>query len=199
MNALRAAVCGVALTALSGCAGVSVYDDDARVAAVSYSDPSPPSLTLYTMVNNRSGAGAHTSLLIDASETVLFDPAGSFKHSLTAERNDVLFGITPRVERDYRQSHARASHHVVIQEIPVTAEQAEIAYRAALKAGPVPGAYCASATSAVLRQVPGFENIVQTMYPVTLSESFGARPGVKTEKLYENDDETIDEAVAKLQ
>ena len=34
------------------------------------------SISLFTMVNNQNGRGGHSSLLIHASERVIFDPAG---------------------------------------------------------------------------------------------------------------------------
>ncbi|MDK3017231.1 hypothetical protein [Pseudodonghicola flavimaris] len=195
---LRIFCVSAALLALAGCvAHPRPYADDATVAAVSYSDPGPKTLTLYTMVNNRTGAGGHSSLMINASERVIFDPAGSFYSTVVPERNDVLFGVTPAVERAYRSSHARSTHHVVVQTIEVTPEQAEIAYQLALKDGPVPQAYCAKATSGLLQQVPGFENIRSTFYPAKLEEQVAQLPGVKTERLYENDSADLQEGLAK--
>jgi len=176
------------LLAVAGCSSKGGPNaDDASIAAVSYRHPGPPSLTLYTMINNRSGEGGHTSLMINASERVIFDPAGSFKADIVPERNDVLFGITPAVEQAYRGSHARSTFHVLIQKIDVTPEQAETAYRLALSNGPVPGVYCTNATTKLLRQVPGFENIQTTMYPVKLADQFGAIPGVSSQRYYEED------------
>lgn len=190
------------LLAVAGCAGESPFADDAAIAAVSYRDPGTSSLTLYTMVNNRTGAGGHSALLINASEQVIFDPAGSFYADIVPERNDVLFGITPRIEQAYRGAHARSTHHVVSQTVQVTAAQAEIAYQLALRAGPVPGAYCTRSTSSLLHQIPGFEQIAVTYYPVKLQEQFARLPGVQTEKLVEDDEPelttALKEANAKL-
>lgn len=183
--------------AVAGCTQSQPNADDATIAAVSYREPGPATLTLYTMVNNRTGAGAHTSLMINASERVVFDPAGSFYARIVPERNDVLFGFTPRVERAYRTGHARSTHHVVVQTVTVTPEQAQTAYQSALKAGPVAGAFCANATSNILRSVPGFEGIKTTFYPVKLQEQFGQFPGVVTEKYYEDDSADLEVALAK--
>ncbi|WP_406648381.1 hypothetical protein QEZ52_04990 [Aliisedimentitalea scapharcae] len=171
--------------------------DDATIAAVSYRDPGPATLTLYTMVNNRSGQGAHASLMINASERVIFDPAGSFKADIIPERNDVLFGITPAAEKAYRGSHARETHHVVVQTLEVTPEQAQIAYNLALRAGPVAGAYCANSTATILKQVPGLESINVTFYPVKLADQFGTLPGAVTKKYYENDSADLQEGLAQ--
>lgn len=186
-----------ALLAIAGCATKQPYADGETIAAVSYRDPGPSTLTLYTMVNNRTGKGGHSSLMINASERVIFDPAGSFKSTVVPERNDVLFGITPGVELAYRGSHARSTFHVVVQTAEVTPEQAEIAYRLALKSGPVPGVYCANATSSLLKQVPGFENIDVTFYPTKLERQFGSLPGVRTERYYENDSPDLDTGIAQ--
>jgi hypothetical protein len=50
------------------------------------------------MVNNRSGNGAHTSLMINASQRVIFDIAGTLWHVYLPEKEDVIFGINPTVE-----------------------------------------------------------------------------------------------------
>lgn len=182
---------------LVACAAQQTFSDDASIAAVSYRQPGPPSLTLYTIVNNRSGSGGHTALLINASERVMFDPAGSFYLDIVPERNDLLYGITPRVEQAYRSAHARSSYHVMTQTIDVTPEQAQIAYELAKQAGPVAQVFCASATSAILRQIPGFERIDSTLYPNALAKSFGKLPGVRTEKYYEQDSPDLQKALAE--
>src|SRR6056297_2014269 len=102
----------VALSILSGCAATSPYASDERIAAVSYRDTSGPrTLTLLTMVNNRTGAGGHTSLMINGSQRVMFDPAGSFYHDAAPERNDVLYGFTPQMFQAYISAHARSTFH----------------------------------------------------------------------------------------
>jgi hypothetical protein len=187
----------LSLLGLAACAGQQPYADDATITSVSYRDSGPSTITLYTMVNNRTGAGGHSALMISASERIIFDPAGSFYADVVPERNDVLFGITPGIEQAYRSSHARSTFHVQYQTIEVSAAQAEVAYRLALQNGSVPGAFCANATSTLLSRVPGFEEINVTFYPTKLAEQFGAIPGVKTEKYYENDSEDLDLALAE--
>lgn len=188
----------LAVTLLGGCADQpQPKADAATLAAVSYRAPGPSTLTLYTMVNNRSGQGGHTSLMINASERVIFDPAGSFYADVVPEVDDVLFGITPGVEKAYRGGHARSTFHVVIQTVEVTPEQAEIAYQRARATGRVSGAFCAKSTASLLAGVPGFEQLNQTFYPVKLSDSFGALPGVVTEKYYETDSEDLQDGLAR--
>jgi hypothetical protein len=195
--ALRAALFA-SCVALAGCAAQQQPNADAAtLAAARYVHNGPPALTLFTMVNNRTGSGGHTSLMINASERVIFDPAGSFYADVVPERNDVLFGITPPVVLAYRGAHARSTHHVVMQRLEVTPAQAQRAYELAVGNGRVPGAYCANSTSSILKQIPGLEGIQTTFYPVKLSEQFGALPGVVTTKYYEDDDADLQKALAE--
>ncbi|MCC1494194.1 hypothetical protein [Cognatishimia sp. F0-27] len=188
---LRAWALGLlAALTLSGCAAVTTHGGDAsieEVRAAVYRHDGPPKLTLYTMINNRSGAGAHTSLMINASQRVIFDPAGSVRYDTVPEIGDVLYGVTPRVADSYARAHARETYHVVIQEVEVSREVAERALQLAIRNGTVPSAQCAASTSALLRQLPGFQTISSTWFPKNLMEQFGALPGVKTRRLFEND------------
>lgn len=179
---------------VAGCGGESVWAPDERVAAVRYRAPGPAKLTLYTMISNRSGSGAHTSLMINASERVIFDPAGTVRHSSLVERNDVLFGITPSVEDFYVRAHARETFHVLIQELEVSPEVAEMALQMAKANGPAMDSTCARTTSSILSRLPGFSNIKTTWYPLSLAEEFERIPGVTSQKLYEYDDD--DKSVA---
>ncbi len=134
--------------------------------------------------------------MINARERIIFDPAGSFQADIVPSRDDILYGITPAVERAYRSSHARETHYARIQTIQVTPQQAEIAYQLAKQTGPVPGAYCANSTARILQQVPGFEKIDVTFFPVKLSDQFGQLPGVVTEEYRENDDADLKRGLA---
>lgn len=182
---------------VSGCSKPRVYADDAAVAQASYQHNGPPSMTLYTMINNRTGEGAHTALMINSTERVMFDPAGSFYSEATPERDDVLFGITPSIERAYRSAHARSTYHVVTQTVDVSPEQARTAYDLALSNGTVADAFCTSSTSALLRQVPGFESIRGVMYPRKLMDQFEQVAGVRTEQYYESDSPDLQRALAE--
>lgn len=196
---MRRLLClGALLLAVAGCAARGPSADDETIAAVSYRDPGPASLTLYTMVNNRTGKGGHSALLINASERVIFDPAGSFQSELVPQRNDVLYGITPRIEQAYRSSHARSTYHVISQTIAVTPQQAQAAYQMALNDGPVAGAFCAAATSKILSRVPGFDGAIRsTMYPTKLSEQMAGMPGVTSDKYYEDGDSNLQASLQK--
>ena len=190
----------VALAGLVGCAQPPAipYASDDRVRQAAYRAPGPATLTVITMVNNRSGAGSHSALMINGSQRVIFDPAGSFVNTRVPEQEDVLYGVTPAVLAGYKSAHARNSHHVVTQTFEVTPEQAEIALRLAQQYGPTARAFCTQATTGLMRQVPGFEEIDQTFFPTRLMEQIAARPGVVTEEYYEDDEGTILDGVAGI-
>jgi len=172
---------------LAGCAAKSEWAPDEMVTRMAYREPGPATLTLMTMISNRSGSGAHTSLMINASQRVIWDPAGSFKHSRVPERNDVIFGVNPEVFQIYKSAHARETFHVVMQEITVSPEVAEQAFAIARGLGPVSQSQCTLSTSQLLSQLPGFENIKSYLFPKKLMEEFAKLPGVRTGRLYEDD------------
>lgn len=186
------------LTALTGCAVRSADDvsvEQARAAA--YVPQGEPKLTLVTVVNNTSGAGAHSALIVSGSQQVIFDPAGSFKHARVKERGDVLYGMSPGWVKAYKSAHARSTFHVVTQEVEVSAQQAEIALQLVQSNGPVGSAFCTNATSSLMRQIPGFEDIRMTFFPVNLMDQVATRSDVVTEKYYENDEgDVLDGVVA---
>ncbi len=199
---VRVALLLCAGLALSACAtsmsGPNATAED--VAKAAYKHPGPADLTLYTMVNNRTGNGAHTSLMINApSQRIVFDPAGSVRFSAVPEIDDVLYGITPAVEKAYESAHARATYRVVIQRIAVTPEVAERAYRLALASGPVAAAACTTATSKILRSLPGFESVPQSLFPDKLMEAFGQLPGVQERVLRESDSDDKAAAVQEIE
>lgn len=70
----------------------------------------------------------------------------------------------------------------------VSPEIAERALQLLRANGPVTSAFCASASSAIVRQIPGFEGIDQTMFPNRLAADFSKIRGVREQKLYEYDD-----------
>ena len=141
-------------------------------------------------------AGAAKALLPrsygPAHEVVLVNTAGgitggdNYDYRCMADASNMVV-TTQAAERAYRSSHARSTHHVVVQTLEVTPEQAQLAYDLARKAGPVPGAFCANSTSQILRQIPGLEGISTTFYPTNLVAQFDEIPGVVSNAYYEDD------------
>lgn len=174
----RVMLCLIALIGLSACAAESVYAPQSAVDAARFVAEPPTSITLFTVINNRSGAGAHSGLLINASQQVMFDPAGTWQHPKVPERNDVHYGITPRIVNFYIDYHARETFRVIEQTVVVSPGVAELVKQRAEAYGAVPKAQCSNSISAVLSGVPGFESIGSTWFPKKLSEEFGKLPGV---------------------
>lgn len=186
---LRIILSLLALLTLTACGAQSKWASDEFVASKRYVHDGPPMLTLFTVISNRSDAGAHLGLMINGSQRVLFDPAGTFQHPNIPERNDVHYGITPAVVDFYIDYHARVTYRIVRQDIVVTPEVAEQAIRLVEAYGAVPKAFCTKAITEVLRQLPGFENIPNSFYPKKAMEAFGRLPGVTTQTFYDNDPE----------
>ena len=184
------------ISALVGCSVDNSPDSSQEiVAAAAYRHDAPPSLTIMTMVNNRTGSGGHTALMVNGSQRVIFDPAGSFRDPRLVERGDVLYGVTPGWLSAYRSAHAREAFHVVSQEIPVTAAQAEQALRLVQANGSVPGAFCTNATTGILSSIDGFEAINRTFFPVKLMQQIETLPNVTTTRLFENDQGDVIDAL----
>jgi hypothetical protein len=70
--------------------------------------------------------------------------------------------------------------------VEVSPEVAERALRLVEANGPVSQTRCAAATAAVLKQLPGFEGISSTLYPVQLQKSFEQVTGVQGTRYYED-------------
>jgi hypothetical protein len=194
MRSLLLAFCAV--LSLAGCAAESVWSTDEEVSRAAYAHDGPPRLTVYTMINNKSGAGAHTALMINGNQRMIFDPAGSFNSLRTLpERNDVLYGITPNVEDVYTRYHARKTFHVRIQRLDVSPELAARAMRLVEDAGPVPNAACSLATSRILGELfPG--QVGTSWFPKKTADDFARIPGVTEETLYEYDDDDNSKVLA---
>ena len=178
----------LALVALGACSTAEpVWAPDATVAQARFVAEAPRSITLYTVIANRNNSGAHSGLLINASEQVLFDPAGSWQHPRIPERNDVHFGITPKMVAYYIDYHARETFRVVEQTIIVSPEVAELVKQRALAYGAVPKAQCSNSISSILAGVPGFEGLKSSWFPNKLSDSYGTLPGVTTRTITDDD------------
>jgi hypothetical protein len=186
MISRRAVLAGLPLV-LAGCTGQSVIAPPEDIARVAYHHDGPPALTLITVKNVGTENGAHTGLMIAASQRVIFDPAGSFGHPSIPENNDVLFGITPRVEAAYLSYHARLSFYAITQTVQVPPQVAEQALALARAYGPVAKANCARATVDILHQLPGFESLHFTLFPDNLEAQFARLPGVVRQEYREYD------------
>lgn len=181
----------IAAAALAGCASTAepVWAPEADVTRAAYSHAAPASVTLYTVINNRSDEGGHTAVMVNGAQRVMWDPAGTWWNPASPERNDVHYGITPRMEEIYVDYHARESWRVVIQEVAVSRATADGLITAFEANGAVPKARCANVTSAILRQFPEFAAVRRTWFPVQVMADFDAIPGMRKSVVYDDDDD----------
>jgi hypothetical protein len=187
---LRLVLSLVALLGLAACGAEPKWAPQEQVDAARFVAGPPTYITLYTVVNKTSGSGAHSAILVNGSERVMFDPAGTWMHPRLPERNDVHFGMTDRAIAFYIDYHARKTYDVIEQKIFVSPEVAELVLQRVKDYGAVPKAMCTAATSSVLRGVPGFEGLPSTWYPKKLSDAFGELPGVSSRKITDDDDDS---------
>lgn len=184
----RTLLCLALPALLAACGGAEpVWAPDEAVERAVYRHDAPPSITLFTMINNKTGGGGHSAMMVNASQRVIFDPAGTWWHRNAPERNDVHYGITPQRLKFYKDYHARETYHVVMQTRQVSPEVAEKALQLVQGYGAVPKAACGRATSSILGQLPGFETVPASMYPKRIMAGFAELPGVTTETIFDDD------------
>lgn len=179
------------VVALAACGSTAepIWAPDEAVSSMAYVHPGPSQVTLYTVINNRSNEGGHTALMVNGSQRIIWDPAGTWWNPRSPERNDVHYGITPRMEEIYIDYHARTTWRVVVQEVEVTRAQADMLIAALQANGAVPKAQCAAVTSRILAGIPGFERAPQSWYPKRLMDYFDTLPGVTKTVVYDDDDD----------
>jgi hypothetical protein len=185
---MRILLCLIALLGLAACAQPK-WAPDEQIAAVRFVEGPPTYITLYTVVNKTSGSGAHSAILVNASERVIFDPAGTWYHPKLPERNDVTYGMNDKALAFYIDYHTRVTYDTIEQKVYVSPEVAEMVLQRVKNYGAVGKALCTNATSSILRGVPGFESLPQTFYPKKLSKAFGKLPGVTTRVITDDDDD----------
>ncbi|MCV2867171.1 hypothetical protein OEW28_00840 [Defluviimonas sp. WL0002] len=183
---------------LAACGAESVWAPDEAVARARYVSDEEPSITLFTVIRKKGGEGEHSGLMINGSQRVLFDPAGTWHHALVPERNDLFYGITPRMKAFYIDYHARETYDVVEQRVPVSAEVAELAIRKAQAYGAVNKAFCGNSVSDILKGLPGFDSIPRSFFPTKIMKRFGALPGV-TEKIHHDGDPDNNHGILLIQ
>lgn len=198
----RVLLTGLGATALlAGCGNVSGPNaKPEEVARAAYRHDGPPEIVLYTMINNRTGSGAHSSMLINApSQRVIFDPAGNVRFTGVPEIGDVLYGITPQARTFFESAHARSTYRMKILSKPVSGPVAEQALQLVQARGAVGAALCSNAVSDILSKLPGFEGMGGIWRPLALAEAFSRLPGVTEKVLRENDSDDKEAAIAQLE
>jgi hypothetical protein len=95
--------------------------------------------------------------------------------------------MTDNAVKVYIDYHARETFDVMEQRLAVSPEQAELLARLAKEYGAVPKAQCSLAITRVLSQVPGFDAIPVSYFPVSTSKSLGRLPGVSVRVISDDD------------
>lgn len=186
----RLLLCLGLLAGLAACGSDRPVASRAMVSEARYSAPGPAELTLFTSIRTAAGTGAHSALLINGSQRVIFDPAGSFEPlpdqgNVAPQRGDVIYGVTDSVLKAYRSFQSSTGYHLVAITIPVSAGVAEEALRKAEHHGWVSQAFCADATSNLLSSLPGFGTLRPTLFPRAFMLQVEKLPGV-TIRTYDN-------------
>jgi hypothetical protein len=196
---LRIALALMALLGLAACGVDKTFDPQAEVDAARFVEGPPTYIVLYTGINDRNGSGAHSALLVNASQRVLFDPAGTFYHPRAPIQNDVHYGITDSVLASFHDYHARDTasekFSVIERKLYVSPQIAEMILQRVQAHGAVPKAQCAQSISEILRGVPGFGGLPSTWFPIKLGEGFAELPGVQTRLITEANDQSDQHSV----
>lgn len=185
---MRLLLCLIALLGLAACAEPK-WAPQEQIDAVRYVEGPPTYITLYTVVNKSTGSGAHSAILVNGSERVIFDPAGTWYHPKLPERNDVTYGMNDKALAFYIDYHTRITYDTIEQKVYVSPEVAELVLERVKNYGAVAKAMCTNATSSILSGVPGFESLPRTFSPKRLSKAFGKLPGVTTRVITDDDDD----------
>lgn len=172
---------------LAACGAENIWASDERVRAARYVSPEPPSITLLTVIGIPRGEGGHSGLMINGSQRVVYDPAGSWQHPQIPERNDVLYGINDNFKNFYIDYHARSTYWVAEDTVFVTREIADLAILRAEQNGAGGKSFCAVESSKVLAGVPGFETVPRGFSPLRLRNWFLTLPGVQSKRHYDGD------------
>lgn len=173
--------------ALAACGADHKWASDEAVRQARYVTNEPPSITLFTVIGIPRGEGGHSALMINGSQRVIYDPAGSWEHPAIPERDDVLYGITPNFKNFYIDYHARATFWVAEDTVQVPLAVADAAIRAVEAQGSANKSFCAVNTGQALRKVPGFEGAPTGFSPLKLREWFLTLPGVQSKKHMDGD------------
>ena len=191
MFKFRTAISVLSVVVLMACEGAernAPIGSSMDIQAAAYVSPLPSSVTLLTMVNESGDFGEHSGILINASQQVLYDPAGTFRHSTSPNARDVNYGMHPAMVEYYKSYHARRGYYVVAQELQVSPDLAEQIFQRAVAQGETAKLHCGISVSSVLNGLQMFAGIPTTYYPGKIMDSFAEVPDVKTSYVYEDDE-----------
>jgi hypothetical protein len=197
-SVLRLCMAIASALVLASCGADKNFAEADAISGAAFVSGEPPSITLFTVVNVRSGEGGHASLLIDGRQRVIYDPAGTWYHPTAPERYDMHYGMNERMMAYYIDYHARQTFNVVEQKLYVSQQTIDQIMAAAIDHGSAGKATCAITISGILKDIPGFESIGPTWFPNQLAKQFGKLPGVQ-ERLITDDDDDSNHGVLTVQ
>ena len=180
------ALCLGSALLLAACVNNTVAPPE-DIAAMRFESAEAPFVSLITMVNDKSNGGEHSALLINGSQQILYDPAGTFRHSRVRRSEDIMYGMTEGLNDYYNSYHARFGYFVQVQKLAISLEQADAMIARAQAEGAVPKLTCGRATSDILNDFPQFAHIRTTYFPGRIMKKFGAIDGVQTTIIREDD------------
>ncbi|MBK4216540.1 hypothetical protein JJJ17_11440 [Paracoccus caeni] len=172
---------------LAACGADNIWASDEAVRAARFTSNEQPSITLFTVIGIPRGEGGHSALMINGSQRVIYDPAGSWNHPRIPERHDVLYGITDNFKNFYIDYHARSTYWVAEDTVFVSREVADLAIRRAEANGAANKSFCAVETGTVLKGVPGFEGSPTGFSPTKLRNWFLTLPNVQSKRHQDGD------------
>ena len=170
----------ISLVVLAGCGAERQMAAQAPLAYTPYVAEGPATIMLITSINGRSDAGAHSALVINGSERVLYDPAGSWelKNGMAPERDDMHYGMFPAALDKYMAFQSNGIFYATQQTLVVPLAIADQAIAEAKAQGSTPAALCSHSVSTVLGKLPGFEGLSVAFFPKAISQAFAKLPGV---------------------
>jgi len=184
----RALATLILISFLSGCVAQLPWASDEKITRAAYHDRGAPSITLITVVANDTNSAGHSALLINASQRVLYDPAGTWWNRAVPERADLLYGMTPKMVQYYYDYHARKRFRVIVQKKIVSRAVAEAAMQLAIKRGASVSGFCASNTSHILSETSGFEGFPVSIWPKNAIAAMAKIKSVTTREIRQNDE-----------
>ena len=172
---------------LAACGADNIWSSDEAIRSARFVSNEPPSITLFTVIGIPRGEGGHSAIMINGSQRVIYDPAGSWNHPRIPERHDVLYGITDNFKNFYIDYHARSTYWVAEEKVLVSREVADLAIRRAEANGSANKSFCAVETGTVLSGLPGFESAPRGFSPLKLRNWFLTLPGVQSKRHMDGD------------
>ncbi len=160
-----------------------------------YSHDGPIELSLLSAVATLGNSSEHSALLINGSQRVIYDPAGTYDPAkepswyVHPRKYDIHYGVNDLALRQYIVSHARIGYFVEQLSRRITLEQADRAIELCEERGETNFSLCAVSCSWVLQRLDGFETVKTSLFPQKIREDFMNLSDVSRTRYYQQDSE----------